>query len=49
MKVLATNVVYCERCHTLWEVEPEKDNKKIYGYLYLRIRCPKCNHEIVLS
>lgn len=48
MKVLATNAVYCERCHTLWQLE-KSDSKKIYGYLYQRIKCPSCGHEIVLS
>lgn len=48
MKVVKENVVLCEHCHTLWQLE-RNDSKKIYGYLYLRIRCPKCNSEIVLS
>lgn len=48
MKVIKENVVLCEHCHTLWQLE-RSDSEKIYGYLYLRIRCPKCNSEIVLS
>lgn len=48
MKALATNVVYCEHCHTLYQLEAS-DSKRIYGYLHQKIECPRCKHEIVLS
>lgn len=47
MKPIMSNVVYCENCRMLWQLE-RSDSKKIYGYLYQRIKCPSCGHEIAL-